>query len=75
MMEQFLIIGYINMKHKVETQELAWMNCIYYIEADSEEEIKEMEYEELQDGFYSENYDCLDHWEIISIKPVAEDED
>ena len=62
------------MKYKVVTNELEWHTVVYFVEADSEEEIENMSHSELTDYYYSDDYDCLDEWEIESIEPL-DDED
>jgi len=62
------------MKYRVYTQERVWNNCYYIVEADSEEEIQNFDYEDLQGGFVNESYGSLDEWEIESIEPIKEEE-
>ena len=62
------------MKYKVVTNELEWHTVVYFVEADSEEEIENMSHSDLIDSYYSDDYDCLDQWEIESIEPF-DDED
>lgn len=68
-MESYQRIGYIKMKYKVVTNELNWNASTYIVEADSEEEIKDMSYSDLQDYFYSEKPIGLEDYKIESIIP------
>lgn len=64
------------MKYKVVTNELERHKVVYFVEADSEEEIENMTHSDLTDYYYDEDYDCLDHqWEFESIEPVKEGEE
>lgn len=60
------------MKYKVITNELEWHTAVYFVEADSKEEIENMSHSDLEDYYYSNDYDCLDQWEIESITPLDE---
>lgn len=61
------------MKYKVYTQEHAWNSCHYIVEADSEEEVWNYSYEDLQDGFINEDYGGIDEWEIESVEPLEDE--
>jgi hypothetical protein len=62
------------MKYKVVTNELEWHTVVYFVEADSEEEIENMSHSDLIEYYDNEDYDCLDQWSIESIEPL-DDED
>lgn len=62
------------MKYKVYTQEHVWNSCYYIVEADSEEEIRNFDYGDLQDGFVNESFSKLDEWEITSIEPISNED-
>ena len=61
------------MKYRVYTQERTWSSCHYIVEANSEEEIWDYSYEDLQDGFINEDYGGVDGWEIESIEPLEDE--
>lgn len=63
------------MEYKVVTNELEWHRVVYFVEADSEEEIENMTHSDLEKYYYTEDYDCLDQWEFESIEPVKEEEE
>ena len=63
------------MKYKVVTNELEWHTVVYFVEANSEEEIENMSHSDLMDCYYNDDYDCLNQWEIESIEPVKEEEE
>ena len=55
------------MKYKVRTHELQWYNCYYTVEADSEEEARDLI--ETGDGNLDDsNYDTTDQIDIESIE-------
>lgn len=57
------------MKYKVRTHELQWHNCYYTVEADSEEEARDLI--ETGDGNLDDsNYDTTDQIDFESIEPV-----
>ena len=57
------------MKYRVKTHELCWYNCCYTVEADSEEEARDLiEYGE-GDIEYSD-FDTVDQVDIESIEEI-----
>lgn len=55
------------MKYLVRTHCLEWHNVGYIVEADSEEEARELA-EELEGNVYYDNYDVTDQVDIESIE-------
>ena len=57
------------MKYLVKTHCLEWHYLGYIVEADSEEEAREL-LETGEGDLEYDDYDCTDHSEIISIKEI-----
>jgi len=58
------------MKYRVRTHELCWYNCCYTVEADSEEEARELvESGDVDDLEYSD-YDTTDQIDIESVEEI-----
>lgn len=56
------------MKYLVHTHCLEWHNINIIVEADSEEEVRELA-EEMEGDIYSDNYDTTDQVDIGEIEP------
>lgn len=61
------------MKYKVITNEIKSQRIIYIVEANSEEEVNDMDYYDLQLYFDNEEYDGLESCEIESIEPLEDE--
>ena len=57
------------MKYRIRTHELCWYNCYYTVEADSEEEARELVESGDADLEYSD-YDTADQVDVESIETV-----
>ena len=57
------------MKYRVRTHELCWYNCCYTVEADSEEEARELVESGDADLEYSD-YDTTDQIDIESVEEI-----
>lgn len=55
------------MKYRIKTHELCWYNCCYTVEADSEEEAREL-VEESEGDVYYDNYDTTVQVDIESVE-------
>lgn len=56
------------MKYLVRTHCLEWHNIGYIVEADSEEEARELVEEESEGDIYYDNYDTTDQVDIESVE-------
>jgi len=59
------------MKYRIKTHELCWYDCCYMVEADSEEEAKDL-VECGEANIEYSDYDVTDHIDIVSIKEIEE---
>lgn len=57
------------MKYRIKTHELCWYNCCYTVEADSEEEARELVESGEGDLEYSD-YDTTDQVDVESIETI-----
>ncbi len=57
------------MKYRINTHELCWYNCCYTVEADSEEEARELVESGDGDLEYSD-YDTTDQIDVESVEEI-----
>jgi hypothetical protein len=57
------------MEYKVRTHELCWYNCCYIVEADSEEEVRDL-VESGEGNIIYSDYDTTDQVDIESIEEI-----
>lgn len=57
-------------KYRVMTSELRWFDCTYEVEAESEDNIYNMDYEDLQAWYVNEEPSVTEQYNIDSIEEI-----
>lgn len=56
------------MKYRIKTHELYWCNCCYTVEADSEEEARDLVISEGEGEVYFDDFDTTEQIDVENIK-------